>query len=246
MLSSFSPLLVSKENQSQNAIHANSSLIIIASAVHVCVLPGWTNCPCCISCQTGGRIGFLLAAFMWLRVQVGQRWQRLLSARSVTLVGRCSRCTLFGLTLAFWANFWLCVCVCERQIEKERASSGDQPESYRARMAMAANFGEHNIWCHGKTALKHVRTCRWSAIYSSELMMHTFTLTHRKVSHRHLRGFACAKAIWYGQICPSHTVFACFVLLYYIYKCGPLFGPWAALLRGNKNVSDEMLWIFVS
>lgn len=75
--------------------------------------------------------------------------------------------------------------------------------------------------------------------------MHTCTLMHGKVSRRHLRGFACAK----------QSDMARFVLLIqyspalccsYIYKCGPLFGPWAALLWGNKNVSDEMLWIFVS
>lgn len=76
-----------------------------------------------------------------------------------------------------------CVRVCERQIEKERASSGDQPESYRARMAMAANFTQYMMsW----------QNCS-EAQYSSELMMHTFTLMHGKVSRCHLRGFACAK-----------------------------------------------------
>lgn len=57
-------------------------------------------------------MGFLLAAFMWLCVQVGRRWQFLLSAWSVTLVWRCSLCFVFGLTLVFWANFRLCTCLC--------------------------------------------------------------------------------------------------------------------------------------
>lgn len=156
----------------------------------ICVLPGWTNWPCCISCQTGGRIGFLLAAFMWLCVQVGQRWQRLLSARSVTLVGRCSRCTLFGLTLAFWANFWLCACVWETDRKREsvlwwparelQGQDGNGSKLYTIYDVMAKLLW--STYAHAGEAQ-----------YSSELMMHTFTLTHGKVSRCHLRGFACAK-----------------------------------------------------
>lgn len=51
-----------------------------------------------------------------------------------------------------------CVRVCERQIEKERASSGDQPESYRARMAMAANFTQYMMsWQNCSEARTHMQ-----------------------------------------------------------------------------------------
>lgn len=127
---------------------------------------------------------------MWLCVQVGQRWQRLLSARSVTLVGRCSRCTLFGLTLAFWANFWLCACVWETDRKREsvlwwparelQGQDGNGSKLYTIYDVMAKLLW--STYAHAGEAQ-----------YSSELMMHTFTLTHGKVSRCHLRGFACAK-----------------------------------------------------
>lgn len=158
-----------------------------------CVLPGWTNCPRCISSQTGGHIGFLLAAFMWLCIQVGQRWQCLLSARSLTLVGRCSLCTVFGLTLVFWANFWLCVivyvCVWDREIARALMSSqkargpgsrsGEEGDDSGWKLWRVTHKNTWEHWCHAAHTHTYLCTYRQKKLMFS--VRHTFTLTHTKV-----------------------------------------------------------------
>ncbi len=252
-----------------------------------CVLPGWTNCPCCIRSQTGGYIGFRLAAFMRLWIQVGQRWQCLLSARSMTLVWRSSLCTVFGLSLVFWANFWLCaccvfvflpVCVFEEELEQplmssQRAERASRTVRKRGRWHLQQTLGEQHTGTHESTEIQHyvmiqllhkhadvwAHTAKCNILQTSrntsKCSMFAQTSTHSHSTHK-------------GpvQLLPPHTVNS--RDLYALKQSGtvrfrmvsirlPCVGPLYLQLRscvwsvgghatGNRNVSDEMMRIFVS
>ena len=103
---------------------ANVFLMVLMATL---AFPGRTNCPCnlfiylffyfCVSVsnQTSSFIRFLLAAFDWLHIQVGQRWQGVLSAWGMTLLRRHCLCPLIGLLgqlLVACMHICVCVCVC--------------------------------------------------------------------------------------------------------------------------------------
>ena len=77
----------------------------------------------------------ILVSF-WLRLcACASRLDRDDSVSSPPGAWPCSLCTVFGLTLVFWANFWLCVllrmcvCVCVCETERDSAGSDVEPES---------------------------------------------------------------------------------------------------------------------
>lgn len=93
----------------------------------------------------------------------GLRWQRLLSAWSVTLLWPRSLRTVFGLTLVFWACSWLCVCLRQR----DKGGGGSLMCGQRAGGPGLQSGGHrddsgNNLWPGSRWWTCDHRTAAWS------------------------------------------------------------------------------------
>lgn len=92
--------------------------LMVSMTAHTC--PGWTNYPCNVFffflslAKQVALLGSFLAAFDWLHIQVGQRWQCVLSAWSMTLLWQHCPWPLIGL-LGQLLIVCMHICVWRRQ-----------------------------------------------------------------------------------------------------------------------------------